>query len=505
MKQSRFKPYRRIAHLLCAALLGAALLLNSSSKASAEDGPATRTETFDRNPNWDGHNNRSNNRKPVKVVQDFGYSATAHAGGKPGEIGGVISPDDTAAYYAKVIPEHTLDDVLAASGKLNVVESERSILLGFFNAQTVNEWRTPNTIALRFVQHRGEGYFFNVLIEYGTRRWRAGGAGFLEDPGSENFNENLVEFPVGKVYSWSLKYDPNGNNGGGTITATINDRTVVATLDPGHKADGATFNRFGLLNAVMGGHKTGTLWVDDLTINGQTSTFDTDPTWDQLRNRSTHVTSYVRPRFDFGYSPTHYAGGKAPGEMGGLIFRGDERYPDRMAYYGDRLEKLTLEKPLKASGKMSFRHGVTDSSTQIGFFHSTDSMKQSTAQTSGFPENFLGIAIEGPSSDGFLFYPVYTVNAPDQPGGSGQRADPPPSYIYPDGEAHEWTLDYQPVAEDGKARITVTLDGKAVSIELAPKDKAIGAHFDRFGIITTHTDGNGQKVFYDDLTYTVRQ
>ena len=30
-----------------------------------------------------------------------------------------------------------------------------------------------------------------------------------------------------------------------------------------------------------------------------------------------------------------------------------------------------------------------------------------------------------------------------------------------------------------------------------------GTHFNRFGIITTHIDGNGQTVYFDDLTYTV--
>jgi hypothetical protein len=34
--------------------------------------------------------------------------------------------------------------------------------------------------------------------------------------------------------------------------------------------------------------------------------------------------------------------------------------------------------------------------------------------------------------------------------------------------------------------------------------RAIGQkiNFDRFGIITTHIDGNGQTVYFDDLTYT---
>src|SRR5205823_3788458 len=106
----------------------------------------------------------------------------------------------------------------------------------------------------------------------------------------------------------------------------------------------------------------------------------------------------------------HLAGGRAGGEIGGLIFRGDERYPERMAYYGDRIGELDLTVPLKASGRVCLRRGVTDSTSLFGFFHSEASMRHSTAQQSGFPENFLGVAIEGPSREGFFFYPAYGVD-----------------------------------------------------------------------------------------------
>ncbi|MEX0642181.1 MAG: PEP-CTERM sorting domain-containing protein, partial [Pirellulales bacterium] len=33
--------------------------------------------------------------------------------------------------------------------------------------------------------------------------------------------------------------------------------------------------------------------------------------------------------------------------------------------------------------------------------------------------------------------------------------------------------------------------------------KQIGAHFNRFGIITTHIDGSGQTVYFDDLSYAI--
>ena len=63
-----------------------------------------KTESFDRDPGWVGVNNRSaTTRDPIKIRQDFGYSAkTAHAGGRmPGEIGGFITPAGEAAFYGK--------------------------------------------------------------------------------------------------------------------------------------------------------------------------------------------------------------------------------------------------------------------------------------------------------------------------------------------------------------------------------------------------------------------
>ena len=54
----------------------------------AEPGSGTlKTETFDRDPGWDGVNNRSAQKGPGRTIrQDFGFSSTSHAGGKPGEV-----------------------------------------------------------------------------------------------------------------------------------------------------------------------------------------------------------------------------------------------------------------------------------------------------------------------------------------------------------------------------------------------------------------------------------
>jgi hypothetical protein len=128
-------------------------------------------------------------------------------------------------------------------------------------------------------------------------------------------------------------------------------------------------------------------------------------------------------------------------------------------------------------------------------------VKSSNSQESATPENFVGAAIEGPSAEGFYFYPVYGL---DQEGeDSSGRGTPTPPAIYPDGDSRHWTLDYDPLANEGRGRITLTLDGQAVSLDLAAGHKQIGAHFNRFGIVTTHIDGNGQTVYFDDLTYTI--
>ncbi len=97
-----------------------------------------RVERFDREPGWEGRNNRADVPKPRPVRQDFGYSRTAHAGGQAGEIGGLITAAAEAAYYAKRLEPKTLVDPLSASGRLVCKGRKFHVLVGFFNADTVN-------------------------------------------------------------------------------------------------------------------------------------------------------------------------------------------------------------------------------------------------------------------------------------------------------------------------------------------------------------------------------
>jgi hypothetical protein len=465
--------------------------------ASAEE----RTERFDQDPQWDGVNNRATVPEPQLITQDFGYSKTQHAGGaSAGEIGGLLTPAAEPCFYAKPLEPKSFGDKLQASGNFACTGRHFHVLVGFFNASTVNEWRTPNSVLLRLY---GRGEVFYAYVEYATSRWRAGGdspGGFSTIIEAESGRPQLKGFASGVPHTWSLTYDPKGNNGTGSIIGKIDDETAICHLDPGHKQDGAMFNRFGVLNIPKSFDQGGEVWFDDLTYNGETQHFDSDPKWEAVGTRRTYRTASVRPRFDFGFSRTQFAGGTSAGELGGEIFRGDRRYAERLAYYGDRIGPLTLDKPLRAAGKVSLRRGVSDSTTLLGFFNSKASMAISETQpTTGFPASFLGVAVEGPSREGFLLYPVCHMSDGNVNYAYGGELP----HILPDGQPHDWSLEYEPPAGQRPGRLRAMLDGEGTAVEITENRSPV--KFDRFGIITTWIDGNAQRVYFDDLTYTTTQ
>ena len=476
---------RGMRRVVCCRAISLAAAVVGASASAALGQMFTRTENFNVDPNWDGRNNRATEPPPQLVTQNFGYKSSANAGGTLGEVGGLITPVGESAYYGKALIPLSFNSTLTMSGSLKL-DGGGNVELGFFNNTTVNEWRTPNTVAFRLY---GRGSYFLAYAEYGTSKWRAGAVEFP------------TQFNTASIHNFSLTYNPTGNGGSGQITANISGTPLTVNLDPGHKSDGASFNRWGFLNISKSWDGAGQFWVDNATVNGVNHKFDNDPGWTAHNNDTTYLTTNVRPRFDFGYSATNHAGGAGSGEMGGQIFRGDSR-PEfdgkRMAYYGDVLDQtLDLNRPLMASGKLSFDRGVSDATTLIGFFHDDFSNQDDSL---GRGRDFLGAVIEGPSSEGHFFYPGYITDSPGV--GAASRGNNLP-YIYPNGVNHNWVLNYDPAANNGNGRIYLSLDGHEGYVNLQPGHKAIGAYFNRFGIITTHIDGNGQTVWLDDLTYTV--
>src|SRR5262245_31978299 len=184
-----------------------AMILTVNGISLAEE----RRQNFDQDPQWDGHNNRAATPPPREVRQDFGYNPTRHAGGnEDGEIGGFMTPAAEPAYYAKKIDAATFNERLNVSGKLACTGNQFHVLVGFFNADTLNEWRVPNSIVLRLY---GRGDVFYAYVEYCTGRWRAGGdspGGFATVVDPANGKQQLRGFASkGAVHTWSLAYDPD--------------------------------------------------------------------------------------------------------------------------------------------------------------------------------------------------------------------------------------------------------------------------------------------------------
>ncbi len=458
----------------------------------------TQFENFDTEPgNWEGVNNRCTHFAPRPVTQDFRYSAdTSHAGGAPGEMGGRIQAAAEPAFCAYRLPKRmTFDDALHASGRIYIAKGSGNFLLGFFNAGTLNEWRTPNTMVARLNGRGEEG--FHCHAEYGTSMWRFEAGVIGEIVRGQRIEARAL--PADTAYEWKMEYDPKGGDGYGLLTFSLNGEKAVCTLLPEHRADGASFTHFGVLPVMKGWDEPNEFWLDDVSVNGQAFDFSQDPNWDEMNNRRTYETWNCRPNFDFGWSATTFAGGEKPGELGGLIFRGDCRYPEKLASYGCKIETLSLNTPLYASGKVCVTRAVSDSTASIGFYNAASSMEVNPSQTHGIPKDYVGIYIEGPSPEGFYFYPVYRVHGDEEK--ALDRHENAPK-IHPDGKLHDWVFRYDPNGGDGSGEISVELDSQKCVLPLEPGHKAIGASFNRYGICTPWIDGNSVTVYFDDITYT---
>ena len=483
--------------ILLGILVGAAVDRPEFADETTGNFRSARAETFDRDPKWEGFRNRLLPAKLPVTRQDFGYQPTQRAGGKkPGEIGGIVERSTGPAYYGKVIPVRTLDDRLTASGKLVVpaAEGASGLLVGWFH-DTSRGWRTPNSLGMRLDGNGGKYWMF---YEYGTRNWHTGGGGAFD--GEQYQTTRTPPFPVGDtVHQWSLDYDPAGSDGRGLLTFRIDDRTYQAPLLPGHRADGATFNRFGIWNVQTPGDEL-EIYLDDVVIDGQEQSFDDDPHWEGLGNHVQFEERVIRPYHDFGFSPAAHCGSPA-GEIGGIVFR-----DERPAYYGTPTGALSLDDELVAHGKLAFLKAGSDSGTYIGWFGSASKRTNETPEYTARQKNYLGVLLEGPSRVGHFFRPSYAT--PTGSGltaggeGPGGRLEWP--VIRPDGQVHEWSLHYRPDGAGGRGQIELTLDGTTNTMDLAAGDRTSGAVLDRFGIFNMQSGGHHVEIYLDDVSFTRR-
>ena len=213
-----------------------------------------RAQDFSQDPKWDASGNRATYQsKDVAGAHDFGFSATNYAGGKPGEVGGTFWRSGKYAWYADRTGPLTLDDRLEASGKV-VLKSgapDSDMFLGWFNSTNKDE---PPVQA---------GHFLGVHIGGPTRVGHYFHPSLATAKGTKSRAAAGPVLTPGKVYDWSLVYDPAADGGNGAITVTLGDDSVTLTLKKGIKAQGASFDRFGVFTSNIGGQIV-RIYLDDL-------------------------------------------------------------------------------------------------------------------------------------------------------------------------------------------------------------------------------------------------
>jgi hypothetical protein len=224
--------------------------------------------SLDKDPQWQADGNRVEYQQRVKrPYHDFGYSATNHAGGTTGEIGGILFRDERPAYYAAPTGKLSLEDELKASGKLVFLDAsaDSGCYLGWFDSQTKQNNDTPehearqkNYLAIMIEGPSRVGHY--VRPSYGTSQGK--GLTTMEDDAGKAWS---VLRPDKQVHDWSIHYRPQAAKGRGTITVTLDEKSQTLTLRPDDKKLGTRFDRFGFFNMQAGGHHV-RLYADDVTF-----------------------------------------------------------------------------------------------------------------------------------------------------------------------------------------------------------------------------------------------
>jgi hypothetical protein len=213
------------------------------------------TEDLTTDPGWVGSQNRARIAHVPVGAHDFGFSPrTNFAGGKPGELGGDLWRSGKYAYYADRVGPLTLDDRLEASGKvlLKVGAPDSDVFLGWFNGANKEE---PPVAS---------GNFLGVHIGGPTRIGHYFQPVLTTAKGTHGHADKGPVLTPGKVFEWSLVYDPSANGGDGEMRVRLGEEAVTLALRKGWKAEGAHFDRFGLLNSNIGGQLV-RIYLDDLT------------------------------------------------------------------------------------------------------------------------------------------------------------------------------------------------------------------------------------------------
>ncbi len=495
----------RLVAILAVASAGGSL----TSAADKDDRVVMKTARFDRDPGFEGHQNRVVLKSVPIVAQDFGYSPTQFAGAAVGEIGGRITRTTRPAYYASKIAPKTLGDKLSASGAFAITASQpgAGLFFGWFNAQQPGGSGRPIGSLGLHMDFEGSGGRLAVRLITGSNQ----SCGTFITPYLPGKYRTTPLKNDGTRYRWTLDYDPAGAAGNGRFSFTLRSdnhpvqavdpnlpaasqkeerarfpttTTFTVDLPPEFQTQGTTFDRFGMMNMMKAGG-VAAVYFADVRYDEQTADLSQDPGWIGAGNRDRYEDREQVGAHNFGFSAeTSFAGGEA-GEIGGDLWRSGE-----YAYFADRIGPLTLGQPLEARGKVTLVVGGPDADMYLGWFSSAH-RDQSPAEAG----DFLGVAVGGPTRVGHYFAPSFTS-------GKGTRGKVDSAPLLKPGQCYDWSLVYRPDANDGLGEITVTLGEMSAVLPLKPGQKLENASFDRFGLFTSQAGGQLVRIYVDDLTYT---
>ena len=212
--------------------------------------------------------------------QNFGFSATANAGGSAGEAGGTFFTENLRAAYADVDAGTplALNDYIAASGRLNITgwepvdypnDNESGSLAEFFighaDSTKVGLATRANVLGIRVRFYNGVNFRPTFVVGNNTGN----------SVNLSRLTNNMVQVPPSAV-AWSYTYDPNeGAWGNGRLTMTwSNDnsgwkRTRFIDLPYAFReVAGTRFDSFGLTSRRIAG-ETGwsTNFIDNVAYS----------------------------------------------------------------------------------------------------------------------------------------------------------------------------------------------------------------------------------------------
>jgi hypothetical protein len=224
--------------------------------------------SFDSDPGWTANAN---------WPSTFGWSATSHAGGPVGEIGGVIDMAGITlpAYYGVSLGTvHNLNStLLSASGRFAITsQSPWGALdfyagIGFFNSASSGS--NPQ-LGFQLAEHGNSTSAQSSATRAKVNLGLDGAASSINPNPAYKMATNYVGY-----YNFNFTYDPAIGNGRLTLNITDQDGNAVPSitgaavaktinLTAAQRAQGATFDSFGINIGKTGGMGFEEFWLDNL-------------------------------------------------------------------------------------------------------------------------------------------------------------------------------------------------------------------------------------------------